>query len=292
LSARGSFLVDSRTNTLIIKDTQDSINNVKRLIAVIDKPVQQVLIEARIVEATDNFSRDLGVRWGGQLQSKSLDRNGNPRIQTGSAAGTSPTGTNGFIVDLPGATAAQGGAIGLAIGGVSKAFNLDLELSAAEANSDIKIISNPRVITTNLQKATINQGADIPFTTVSQNGTQTQFKQATLGLDVTPQITADDRVILDVTVTKDSPVSLTASNPSIETKNITTQIFMDNGETVVIGGIYTRDQTITDAGVPLLKDIPVLGWLFKKNSKKDNRTELLIFLTPKIIKSKAEATGA
>jgi len=291
MSPRGSFLVDERTNTLIIKDTQNSINNIKRLIAVIDKPVEQVLIEARIVEATDNFSRDIGVRWGGQVQSKSLDRAGNPRMQAGQAPGTNPTGTRGFLVDLPGATAATGGAIGLTLGGVSKAFNLDLELSAAEANNEIKIISNPRVVTTNLKTATINQGTDIPFSTVSLNGTQTQFKKATLGLEVTPQITADDRIILDVTVTKDSPQAGVTTNPIINTKNITTQIFMDDGETVVIGGIYTRDASTGVAGVPLLKDIPLLGWLFKKKAIKDNREELLIFLTPKIIKAKQAISG-
>ncbi len=294
LSPRGSFLVDERTNTLIIKDTRESVNNIKRLIATIDKPVEQVLISARIVEATDNFTRELGVSWGGQI-------NGGSRRVRHTLASTAQdplnpnTGVNpgGFLVDLPAAVATgAGGQIGLAVGALNNAFNLDLQLSAAEADKKIKIISSPRVVTTNLKTATIDSGKDVPFETVSQNGTQVQFKKATLGLQVTPQITADDRVILHVLVTKDSvlaPIG-TSTNPVLSTKKVETEIFMDNGETVVIGGVYTRDRQNTTSGVPFLSRIPLLGWLFKKNFRQDNKTELLIFLTPKILEGRPGRT--
>jgi len=279
LSSRGSFLVDERTNTLIIKDTRDSVNNIKRLIATIDKPVEQVLIAARIVEATDNFSRELGVSWGGQV----TGRSGSVKHTVGSV------NPGGFLVDLPAVVGTgAGGIIGFSIGALNNAFNLDLELSAAEADKKIKILSNPRVVTTNLKTATIDSGKDVPFETVSQNGTQVQFKKATLGLEVTPQITADKRVILHVVVTKDSvlaPVG-TSTNPVLSTKKVDTEIFMDNGETIVIGGVYTRDRQVTTNGVPGLSKIPILGWLFKKNFRQDNKTELLIFLTPKILESR------
>jgi len=287
LSPRGSFLVDERTNTLIIKDTKDSVNNIKRLIATIDKPVEQVLIAARIVEAEDNFTRDLGVRWGGQVNG----RGGKVKHTLGRIADDPQapnTGVNpgGFLVDLP--ASAVSGQIGLALG-VLNNFNIDLELSAAESDGTVKIISNPRVVTTNLKTAVIDSGNDIPFTTVSQNGTNVQFKKATLGLEVTPQITADKRVILHVVVTKDSPTGSlvgTENNPLVSTKRIDTEIFMDNGETIVIGGIYTRRRENNINGVPGFMRIPVLGWLFKKKSVVDKKTELLIFITPKILESR------
>jgi len=282
LSPRGSFLVDERTNTLIIKDTQNAINSIKRLIATIDTPVQQVLIEARIVEASDSFQREVGISWGGSFNDTPNNAFPSSVTVAGSAVGTK-------LVDLPAAVASgSGGAISVALGSLSGALNLDLELSAAEADDKVKIISNPRVLTTNLKKAVIDQGTDIPFTSVSQNGTNVQFKKATLGLEVTPQITADKRVILAIVVTKDSPTSTavgTDANVLISTKRVETEVFMDNGETIVIGGIYTRDETRNEAGVPLLKDIPLLGWLFKKKKVVDNRTELLVFLTPTVVES-------
>jgi len=288
-SARGSVLVDERTNTLIIHDTQAVINNIKRLIAKIDRPEKQVLISARIVEASDSFTRDLGVKWGGQV----IGGGGKVRHTLGSSVQdpfNPNTGTNpgGFLVDLPAAVGAgAGGQIGLALGALNNAFNLDLELSAAEADDLIKIVSSPRVVTTNMKEATISQGSDIPFLTVSQNGTNIIFKKANLGLEITPQITAENSLLLHVLVTKDAPsASSVGGNPIIDTKTIETDIFMDNGETIVIGGIYTRDQQTTINGVPGLMRIPIIGWLFKKKFKKDNKKELLIFLTPKILEGK------
>ncbi|MDX8391274.1 MAG: hypothetical protein R8K53_01730 [Mariprofundaceae bacterium] len=189
-------------------------------------------------------------------------------------------------MDLPAAVGTgAGGAIGLSLGSFNSLFNLDLELSAAEADDKIKIISNPRVVTTNLKTASINQGSDIPFQTSSANGgTNIEFKKANLGLEVTPQITSDNRIMLQVKVTKDSPAT-TGGNPIINTKQIETNTFLNNGETIVIGGIYTRNKSNGTIGVPGLSRIPLLGWLFKKNQRVDNKTELLIFLTPTIVQS-------
>jgi len=311
LSLRGSFLIDQRTNTLIIKDTQKSINNVKRLIATIDKPTQQVLIEARVVEASDKFLHEVGIRWGGGFNTETgrnfpgavavgagkPGSNGpqpvgaNPITTTGDNAdailngGTTSTGGRGFLVDLPATVGTGlGGAVGLSLGSFSKVLNLDLELSAAEADGDVKIISNPRVMATNLQKATIEKGRDVPFVSTSQNGTQVQFKKATLSIEVTPQITADKHVIMKVLVTKDSvSPDQNAGQQILDVQKVETEVFMNNGETVVIGGVYTRNKSTSINGIPLLMDIPYLGWLFKKRLIKDDKAELLIFLTPKIM---------
>ncbi len=281
-SPRGSVLADQRTNTLIVHDTQAVISNIKRLIAKIDQPQKQVLISARIVEATDNFSRNLGVRWGGQVSG-----HGGKVTNQISNSSTAP---GGFLVDLPAAVGAgAGGQIGLAIGSLNRAFNLNLELSAAAADKEIKIISSPRIVTMNLKKATISQGQDVPFLTSSQNnGTNVVFKKADLSLEVTPQITAENSLLLHILVTKDSvsASSVGGSLPIIDTKKIETDVFMDNGATIVIGGIYTRNKQNTTNSVPGLSKIPILGWLFKKNSKRDDKTELLIFLTPRILRNR------
>jgi len=293
LSKRGSIQADTRTNTLVITDTQSSVDNIKRLVEVLDKPVKQVLIEARIVEATDNFTREFGIRWGGQFTGNTGTRFPDT-VAVGSAAGTTPTGTRGFLVDLPAAaSAASGGAVGLTLGSLSSAINLDLELSASEADSDIKIVSNPRLITANMQEAYIKSGTKVPIVTPATTTTPatTELVDAVLELKVTPQITADKNILLDIFITKDAPTTVN-SLTGITTKEIQTNALLKNGETVVIGGIYTRENNVADEGVPGLKDIPILGWLFKKNTKTDNRTELLIFLTPKIIEqSPVVATG-
>lgn len=294
LSPRGSFLIDARTNTLIIKDTEKSINAIKRLVAVVDKPIKQVLIEGRIVEATDTFQRDVGVRWGGGITNNTGVRFPSTVTVGGAATAkgavgntvTGNTAARGFLVDLPAAVSAgSGGAIGLTLGSLNSLINLDLELSAAESDGEIKVVSNPRVITTNLKPATISQGIDVAFSTTSQNGTQTQFKQAVLSLTATPQITADNHVIMQLVVTKDSPFldAKGATTASVSTKKVDTEVYMDNGETVVVGGIYTRDTTHNESRVPFFSSIPILGNLFKKKFNQDNRTELLIFVTPKIL---------
>ncbi|MDX8384613.1 MAG: type IV pilus secretin PilQ [Ghiorsea sp.] len=300
MSSRGSVLVDERTNTLIVKDTQEAINNIKRLIAVIDKPIQQVLIEARIVEASDSFQHSIGVRWGGNYNQQtgadfpgavalgspgSTGANADAIISGGIASATG----RGMLVDLPAATGpGTGGAIGLSLGSFSNGINLDLELSAAQADGDAKIISNPRVVTSNLKSAKITQGAQIPIVTPGSGNSPatTQLVTAALTLDVTPQITADDGVILDIKVTKDSPTVFNGET-GIDSKAVTTNIYVKNGETIVIGGVYSRDKAENSSSVPFLSEIPFLGWMFKNKDIRDNKSELLIFITPKVMQGAA-----
>lgn len=283
MTARGSFVVDERTNTLIIKDTQESVNNIKRLIVQIDKPIRQVQIEARIVEASDTFTRDLGVRWGGQVSGKG------GRVTN--QISNSSTAPGGFLVDLPAATAAtSGGTLGVAIGAINNAFNLNLELSAAEADGAAKIVSNPRVVTQSGKEARIEQGTKYPATFIV-NGSTTQNipeTEATLKLTVTPDVLPNDTVDLNVLVTKNAPNGTLVNNvPVIDTKEVESNFLVKNGETIVIGGIYTRNTTRSTNGVPGFSKIPLLGWLFKKQNNVDDKTELLIFITPTIVESKA-----
>jgi len=286
LSDRGSILLDERSNTMIITDTRERLNNIKRLIAVIDKPMQQVLIEARIVEASDTFSRDLGVKWGG-----SYNDAGGKFTNTVNGASTLPQN----VVDLGAAVGAgAGGAIGYSLGTLSNALNLNLELSAAEAAGDVKVVSSPRVFTSNLQPALIEQDEQIPFDQVTTTGGATTitpiFKSAKLTLKVTPQITADQRIIMDLKVNKDTPVTNVAGTATaINTKTVETKLLVKNGETVVLGGIYTQTESEQIAGVPGLMDIPLIGHLFKRKQKTKNRSELLIFITPTVINNDKQA---
>jgi type IV pilus assembly protein PilQ len=280
LSERGSILLDERSNTMIITDTRERLNNIRRLIKVIDKPMQQVLIEARIVEASDTFSRDLGVKWGGTA----INTHG-PYTSTfqGRALGTN-------VVDL-GATvgAGAGGAIGYTLGKLGGNLNLNLELSAAETEGKIKVVSSPRVFTSNLQEALIEEDRQIPFAQTTFAGgvttTSTILISAKLTLRVTPQVTADQRIIMELKVNKDTPIAnpREGGDPTIDKKTVETRLLVKNGETVVLGGIYS--QTLSDqiSGVPVLKDIPLIGNLFKRKQKTDNRNELLIFITPTIV---------
>lgn len=300
MSSRGSILVDKRTNTLIVKDTIESINNVKRLIAVIDKPIQQVLIEARIVEASDQFTHSIGVRWGGAVNRQTaVNFPGSVAIGAANgvtaanstaiiSGGQSAATTRGFLVDLP--AAGNGGSIGLSLGSFSNAINLDLELSAAQADGVAKIISNPRIVTSNLKTATVTQGALLPFVTpaTANNPATTELIEAALTLTVTPQITADGGVIMDIEVTKDAPASF-GGTTGINSKAVTTNVFVKNGETIVIGGVYTRDKGNNKTAVPFFSEIPFLGWLFKTEETRDNKTELLIFITPKVMNGAAGA---
>jgi len=297
MSSRGSILVDKRTNTLIVKDTRESINNIKRLVAAIDKPIQQVLIEARIVEASDSFTHALGVRWGGNVNRETASNfpgsvalgapgftagNSDSIISDGQGAATG----RGFLVDLP--AAGNGGAIGLSLGSFSNAINLDLELSAAQADGNAKIVSNPRIVTSNLKSASVTQGALIPIVTPGTVGepATTELVTAALTLEVTPQITSDGGVILDLNVTKDSP-SVFNGQTGIDSKAVNTTVYVANGETIVIGGVYSRDKALNNTSVPFFSEIPFLGWLFKNESTRDNKSELLIFITPKILSGPA-----
>lgn len=284
LSSRGSILLDERSNTMIITDTRERLNNIKRLVAVIDKPTQQVLIEARIVEATDTFARDLGIKWGGTYNDVGAGGRFTHNVTGAGAQG----GQN--IVDLGALVqAGAGGAVGYTLGTLNGALNLNLELSAAEEMGDIKVVSSPRVFTSNLQEALIEQDRQIPFQESTFNAgvttITTTLVSAKLSLKVTPQITADKRIIMQLAVNKDTPIDnpVVGGPPTIDKKSVVTKLLVKNGETVVLGGIYSQTTTDTINGVPGLMDIPFLGHLFKRKQKSDNRNELLVFITPRII---------
>ena len=289
LSERGSVTVDSRTNTLLIQDMRHKILEVRKLISELDRPVKQVLIEARIVEANEDFSRNIGVKLGltgindsvgSIIGSGSLSNTATVRTDGISASGDGSLGVNlpagGINGESPGSYA-----LTLAKAGAGWAALIDLEISALEAEGNGKIVANPRLLTADKQEAQIEQGQERIFTTSTQGEGGVVTKKAVLSLTVEPQITPDDRVILNVFVTKDSFVSATEEN--INTLQVRTQVLLDNGETVVIGGIYEQQTSKTVTKIPLLGDLPFVGQLFKKKGILDNRRELLIFLTPRII---------
>ena len=289
LSDRGSVTVDARTNTLLIQDMAGKILEVRKLISELDRPVKQVLIETRIVIANEDFSRNIGAKLGltgindsvgSIIGSGSLSNTATVRTD-----GISASGDGSLSVNLP-ATGINGDSPGsyaltLAKAGAGWAALIDLEISALEAEGNGKIVANPRLLTADQQEAHIEQGQERIFTTTTEGEGSVVTKKAVLSLTVTPQITPDDRVILDVFITKDSFVSPTEE--SINTLKVRTRVLLDNGETVVIGGIYEHQSSETVSKVPLLGDLPVIGVLFKKKGILHNRRELLIFLTPRII---------
>ncbi len=296
LSKRGSATVDPRTNTLFVQDVPVRLEDVRRLISQLDIPVRQVMIEARIVIADDKFSRQLGVRFGvGAGRGASNDVVGNGRLgsggnistSTGFAAGTASTAIANNV-DLPVSGAA--GSLAFTFLNLGNGNIVNLELSALESENRGKVVSNPRIVTADKKKATITQGTEIPYLTQSASGGATvSFKPAVLSLDVTPQITPDDKVIMDLEIKKDSVGQLVPSGnggtiPSIDTKTLKTQILVDNGDTAVLGGIFEQTTRTDVTKVPLLGDIPFIGNLFKNTSKQDDKIELLIFITPRIIK--------
>jgi len=301
LSIRGNVTLDERTNTLLVQDTADKLAQIRELVITLDIPVRQVLIESRVVIANDDFSKDLGVRFGvSNLSSESFEEriDGTSIAISGDVTGANnaiqfgalPLGNNGLNVNLPAAPVdAVAASIGLAIAKLPFGNLLQLELSALQQEGRGEVISNPRVITANQKEAYIEQGTEIPFLTTAANGETTiTFKKAVLSLRVTPQITPDDRVIMDLTVTQDTVGQLIildgSSVPSIDTQEVTTQVLVDNGETVVLGGVYRRETRDDSTRVPFFGDLPYVGFLFKQSTNVDEKQELLIFVTPKIIK--------
>ncbi|HSQ78632.1 MAG TPA: type IV pilus secretin PilQ [Nitrospirota bacterium] len=298
LSSRGETVVDERTNTIIITDIPKNVNDVLTLIRVLDKAIPQVMIEARIVEATTSFAKDLGVQWGGTYHADAA--HGNPTgfnfPNTITATG-GPTqvatqfGAGNYLVNLPAAVGAgSGGSIGFNFGSLSKALNLDLALSAMESTGEGKVISTPRVSALDNKEAKIEQGQSIPYTTTSASGTQVQFIDAKLALTVTPHVTPDNKIFMKITATKNAPdQSLTGAGgqPSIRKNEATTEILLSDGETAVIGGILIIDRGYTIQKVPFFGDLPFIGWLFREKSQKDNKTELLIFITPRVVRQEA-----
>jgi type IV pilus assembly protein PilQ len=291
LSPRGAASYDLTSNTLIITDIADRQAKVEEVLKGIDLPSKQVMIEARIVLADDSFGRQLGARLGIQKQA---DIGGNNKlgVSTSMAANgiastsVAQSGINGTSnIDLP--TTAFGGinapALGFTLLNAASGTILNLELQALESDNRGRVISNPKVITTNLKPAVILQGTQIPYQTVSNSGTQTTFKDALLCMLVAPQVLNNDDIILDVEVQKDAQGVDTSAGPAINVKRVLTQVRVKNGETAVLGGIFEQTQRNDTNKVPLLGDVPVLGALFRNNSKTDEKTEMLIFLTPRIL---------
>jgi type IV pilus assembly protein PilQ len=316
LSSRGSVSVDERTNTLLLLDTSDRLGDIRRLVATLDIPVRQVLIESRIVIVNNDFERQIGSIFGLTNFQKS-GANGLVAT-TGTAAGTDqmvssaitnstatpgtvtpislPTGSNAanrYNVNLP--VTSPAGTFALSVLGNN--FLVDLELSAAQAETQANIISSPRVITANQKEATIEQGIEIPYQQSASSGATTiQFKKAVLSLKVTPQITPDNRIILDLDVRDDSVGTIVVASggvnvPSINTREISTQVLVNDGQTVVLGGILQTTQREDDTKVPFLGDIPILGHLFKSTDHTDDKDELMIFITPKIVREGVNVTN-
>jgi type IV pilus assembly protein PilQ len=303
LSKRGSAVVDVRTNTVFVQDTPSRLEEIRKLLKQIDIPVRQVMIESRIVEANDTFSRNLGARLGFNDTTGQGFRVGSGNALQGSiggslannAAGSGQNATagsfnDGLFVNLPaqGLSGANPGVFSFLLFNDRSTKFLNLELSALQADGKGKIISSPRVITADKIEATIEQGTEIPYQQATSSGaTSVSFRKATLSLKVKPQITPDDNVIMSLRVNKDSVGQNTLSGPSIDTKQVVTEVLVENGGTVVIGGIYTQDERSTTTKVPVLGDLPYVGFLFKNNQRVDDRRELLIFISPKILKDGA-----
>ncbi len=293
LSPRGAVSVDERTNVLVVKDTADVISNVKRMLDILDIPVKQVVIEARMVTIDDGFDEALGVRWGvtktdghGNGTSGTIEGNDGSGNNGSTSAITRPDIEDRLNVNLPVTNAA--GTLAFQVARLANGTLLDLELSALEKESKAEIIASPRVTTANQKPALIEQGTEIPYVESSSSGaTSVTFKKAVLSLKVTPQITPDNRVILDLTVTQDTKGETvptgTGDAVSINAQSITTQVLVNNGETLVLGGIYQQTIKSDVSKVPLLGDIPGLGYLFKKTTSENKKRELLIFVTPRIV---------
>ena len=295
LSLRGSVLFEARTNQLFVTDVPSTLEQVQALIAKIDIPVRQVLIEARIVEAADSFGKSIGVRLGG----RPFTINNQNNISFGSSYINPPTGasaapqqgvnfgtTAGDFVNLPGVgqNGFQAATFALSLFSSGATRLLNLEISAAEADGRGKIVSSPRIVTADQVKALIEQGTELPYQQATSSGaTAIAFRKANLKLEVTPQITPEGNIILNVDVNKDSVGRNTANGFAIDTKHIQTQVLVENGGTVVIGGIYEQSDREDETKVPLLGDIPVLGNLFKQKTRTANKSELLVFITPKML---------
>jgi len=302
MSPRGSILVDERTNTLIVKDTDEVISEIRRTLKKLDVPIRQVMISSRIVIATDEFTKELGSRFGVTRAASNSNGFG---VTSGTFEGTDAIASNGInnIIDhgspepfsIPSGVlrddrlnvdlGTPGAAGSLAFAVLTGNTLIDLEISALQAENEGEVISSPRVVTADRHEARIEQGVEIPYLSASSSGaTQVEFKKAVLSIEVTPQITPDDRVIMDLSVNNDTVGDIFAGIPSIDTREVTTQVLVNNGDTVVLGGIYeqiTRDEVDK---VPFLGDLPLIGYFFRHTLESDQRRELLIFVTPKILK--------
>jgi len=285
LTDRASVTVDERTNTLLIRATAENLDEARRMINKLDVPVRQVLIESRIVVANNDFNREIGIRWGVHRDTTNngrgavLTNNGN---QVTNLVNNSPL-TDRYNVNLP--VTNPSGSVALALAKLPFGTLIELELSALQAEGRGEIVSTPRVITANQKEAHIEQGVEIPYQEASSSGaTSVSFKKAVLSLGVTPQITPDDRIIMDLHVTNDTVGQVFSGIPSIDTRELQTQVLVDNGETVVLGGIYEQTKNHQVQRVPFFGDLPIVGALFRSTQTTNNKRELLVFVTPKIVK--------
>ena len=297
LSERGTVTVDERTNTMLINDTAERLSEIRGLMHRLDVPIRQVLIESRIVIASDAFNKDLGVRWGVNRNTVSddgegflLSGNGNGVTNLGNGEAL---GNERYNINLPISNPA--GTLGVALAKLPFGTLLELELSAMQSEGKGEVISSPRVITANQHEAYIEQGVEIPYVEASSSGaTSISFRKAVLGLTVKPQITPDDRVVMDLNVSRDTVGEIFGSGnaavPSIDSREVSTQVLVDNGETVVLGGIYEQTLLNTRDAVPFFGNLPLIGRLFQRNRHTDDKSELLVFVTPKIIKENVSLT--
>ena len=308
-SERAKVSMDARMNALVVKDLSLNVDKIERLLKRLDARIPQVMIEAKIVEVSSNYTRELGIQWGGKYSGGSLGVTGGSTGAggvAGGAGGSVPTigsttqfpmtgdvgqSGNAFVVNLPAAVGVgSGGALGMTFGKIgSRALSLDLQLSAMQSTGNGRILSNPKVMTVNNKEATISSGVDIPVKTVSSTAVgstaSVQTISASLALSTTPMITNDNRIAMVVKVEKSEPDFSRQVDgiPTITKRFANAELIVDNGETLVLGGIYIKSESESESGVPLLSKIPVLGWLFKKKSTIENQQELLIFITPKIV---------
>ena len=281
LSPRGSVLSEARTNQLFVTDIPSRLEQVQALIAKLDIPVRQVLIEARIVEASDSFGKSLGVRLGGQPFNQNTNSSFGPSYNP-AAAGT--TAGNFFQLPAVGQNGFAAANFAVSLFNAAKTRFLNLEITAAEADGRGKIVSSPRIVTADQVKALIEQGTELPYQQATSSGaTSVAFRKANLKLEVTPQITPEGNIILNVDVNKDSVGRATANGFAIDTKHIQTQVLVENGGTVVIGGIYEQNDREDETKVPFFGDLPVLGNLFKQKTRTATKSELLVFITPKML---------
>jgi type IV pilus assembly protein PilQ len=300
LSKRGSAVVDARTNTLFVQDTPSRLEEVRKLISRIDIAVRQVMIEARIVEASDTFSKNLGVRFGyhdldgnhriGGENSPRYNAGGGFQDTTGHAAGGAQGGTPNLLdslsVNMPaaGLNSFNPGAFTFVLFNSAMTQFLNLEITALEADGKGKIIASPRVLTADQVEAVIEQGTEIPYQQATSSGaTSVSFRKATLSLKVKPQITPDGNIIMTLDVNKDQPGTTTPAGVQINTKHVKTEVLVENGGTVVIGGIFEQSDRQDITRVPFFGELPYVGWLFKNTQTRIDKTELLVFITPRIV---------
>ena len=311
LSDRGKMSVDERTNVLIARDTAGNLDQIEALVRNLDTQTPQVLIEGRIVEASSTYAREIGIQWGGDFSASSAT--GNPTglgfpssvgVAGGATDNQAPTmglspnagarPNPNFAVNLPAAAGTgSGGALGISLGSIANNANLNLRLSAMEEEGTLRILSSPKILTLDNREAHIEQGTLIPYSRVSAQGIQTAFKEAKLNLTVTPHVTADGSVLLKLSMTRDEPDfnnKGARGDPTILKREAETELLVNDGHTAVIGGIFTRNSGTSYKKVPFFGDIPILGWLFKNRSDSDRRSEMLIFITPRIV-NRAESIG-